>query len=117
MPRLALTPGTIVFDSAWQPSLYSERCADSPAPVGTAPCKSFTLVFGDLHRRRRDAVHRLLTRWGSGDASAGEPIMDHDAERLALAGADTARRGRPGAAADPDTRKAPSLERLNLTCQ
>jgi surface antigen len=40
-----LTAGTIVFDANWQASLYSERCADSPAPVGTAPCKTFTLVF------------------------------------------------------------------------
>ncbi|HEY4853597.1 MAG TPA: CHAP domain-containing protein [Streptosporangiaceae bacterium] len=40
-----LTAGTVVFNSAWQASLYSERCADNPAPVGTAPCKTFTLVF------------------------------------------------------------------------
>jgi surface antigen len=40
-----LTSGTVVFDAAWQSSLYSERCADAPAPVGTQPCKTFTLVF------------------------------------------------------------------------
>ncbi|MBV9383875.1 MAG: CHAP domain-containing protein, partial [Streptosporangiaceae bacterium] len=42
-----LTAGTIVFDSAWQASLQSEKCADSPPPVGTQPCKTFTLVFGN----------------------------------------------------------------------